>query len=172
MTILSKKIAKKDDPIYKNATIDMTFFNNNKLKTKNNLIETYKKNCFYTTYKNTQISFGINDSIFIDLYHLPFAIITGENPMNVSCSKEINKEYNKQLEEKLHELKYNYEKCIGKEGEHSENSFLIYGIKKDESINLGIEFNQYSIFYNDRIELSYIECSTRNAILKSKIINR
>ena len=41
---------------------------------------------------------------------------------------------------KLKDLNYKYEKCIGKESNHCENSFIIYKIQKDKAINLGLEF--------------------------------
>ena len=89
--------------------------------------------------------------------------------MNKIYPNDINKKHNNLLEIKLKDLNYKYEKCIGGEGAHCENSFIIYEIQKDEAINLGLEFKQYSIFYNDKRLLSYIECATRNVILESNL---
>lgn len=137
---------------------------------KDKLIEIYKRNSFTIPYKDTLVSFSINNLLSTDIYEIPFAIITAENPMNKSCPDEINNQYNKKLEEEIDELKYDYKKCVGEEGNHSENSFIIYNIKKDVAIDLGTKFKQYSIFYNSGSELSYIECDTRTTILREKII--
>jgi len=137
---------------------------------KNNLIEIYKRNRFKIPYKDRLISFSISNLESSDIYTLPFAIITAENPMNKKCPDEINSQYNKKLEEEIYKLKYDYKKCVGEEGNHSENSFIIYNIEKDAAINLGTKFKQYCIFYNDGNELSYIECETRTTILKAKVI--
>ena len=137
--------------------------------TKEEIVEIYKRNRFTIAYNNVEVTFTINDLAYTNIYKFSFAIITAENPMNKIYPNDINKKHNNLLEIKLKDLNYKYEKCIGGEGAHCENSFIIYEIQKDEAINLGLEFKQYSIFYNDKSFLTYIECATRDIILETNI---
>ena len=63
--------------------------------TKEELIEIYKRNRFTIPYNNAEVTFTINDSGYSDIYKLPFAIITTENPMNITYPNEINRKSQK-----------------------------------------------------------------------------
>jgi hypothetical protein len=94
-----------------------------------------------------------------------FAILTAWNPNNEEQSLEINRANNERLKIKL--LKENYEIVFGTGGlgEYFEESYLVWDITFEEAFDYGIEFEQYSIFYNDHIQCGYFECFDSTEIL-------
>ena len=102
-------------------------------------------------------------------FEIPFAIITAWNPNNESRSQEANDFMNNKLKEKIKRLKYAYEPTVGKFDEHSEDSFIVFRISKEDAIALGKEFKQYSIFYNNIENLEYIKCEDNSVLIRTNI---
>ena len=136
------------------------------------LVDIYKRNKFLKKENGEDVWFSIENYIDRKYFEIPFAIITAWNPMIEKCSGDDNIAMNSQLEAKIKSLKYAYEHTIGKCDGHSEDSFIIYRINKREAIQLGNDFKQYSIFYNARHSLEYIECENETILLKNDISRR
>ncbi len=113
------------------------------------LINVYKNNKFLIEDQGKEVWFSIEQIIDKKYFEIPFAIITAWNPINDSRSIEANIFMNNKLKEKIKSLKYVYTPAVGKYNEHSEDSFIIYRLPKRLALELGREFNQYSVFYND-----------------------
>lgn len=165
-------IAQADDPIYSSG-VTMSFVNHSRTEEEQefDLVDVYKRNKFLIKNNTEDIWFSIEEQIDKKYFKTPFAIITAWNPMNESFSKDANIWLNNKLEERLKELKYAYEKSVGECDGHSEESFIIYRISRRDALKLGLEFKQYSIFYNDTCSLEFIECKTENVLLKAKLSN-
>lgn len=129
------------------------------------LIEIYKQNEFLLMDGDKEVWFSINNQVSKKHFEVPFAIITASNPMNEELSDEENKIRNTQLEQNLKALRYNYVTTVGRLGEHSEESFLIYNITLTDALTIATYYEQYSIFYNDSKQLSYVECKTQKTLL-------
>ena len=140
-------------------------------KKESSLISIYKKNEFLIEDKE-DIWISIENQIDSKYFRIPFAIITAWNPMNNSHSLESNIAMNKQLKEKIESLKYVYKSTVGKCDGHSEDSFIVYRLPKRLALELGREFKQYSIFYNDRCYLEYITCDDESILLQSRVANK
>jgi hypothetical protein len=95
----------------------------------------------------------------------PFAIITAHNPKDLILNDFLNFIRNTELEGVIKSLKYEYMTSIGELFEHSEESFIIYDISKQEALRIGNMFDQRSIFYNSGRDMSITDCETREDIL-------
>jgi len=95
-----------------------------------------------------------------------FAVITAYNPQNMIYNSFLNFLRNTELESVIKAFDYESYLSIGELYDYSEESFLIYDIKKEEAVNLGKKFDQYSIFYNSGEYISIIECQSSNEILR------
>jgi hypothetical protein len=95
-----------------------------------------------------------------------FTIITAFNPKGLILNEFLNFLKNTELEVRLKNLGYEYFLSIGELFDHSEYSFIVYDIEKDEALNLGKEFDQHSIFYNSGEYISITECESKKDILK------
>ena len=192
MPIISSRIASKDDPIYKEGLV-MSFFGGFSESTKNtrqsqedkkaeNLFQSepieektldldiYKRNKFLIKDNSQDVWFSIEEQIDKKYFEIPFAILTAWNPMNKHFSKEANIWLNKKLEIQIKSLQYAYEKSVGACDGHSEESFIVYRIPKNKALELGREFEQYSIFYNDSSSLEYVECASENILLQANVL--
>lgn len=128
-----------------------------------------QKNRFKIYKDAKEISFTLEEQGEAKEFEVPFAIITASNPMNETLDHDENIQLNILLESEINALSFTYCKSVGSYKKHSEESFLIYRITKDEALRLGIRYNQYSIFYNDTKTLSYIECGSEKILVKEEI---
>jgi len=96
----------------------------------------------------------------------PFAIITAYNPKNLILNDFLNFIRNTELESELKKFGYDYMTSIGELFEHSEESFIIYDISKNEALKLAEKFDQHSIFFNSGKEITITKCDTKEDILK------
>ena len=132
------------------------------------LVDIYKRNEFLIKDDNQEIWFNIEDSVDTKYFEVPFVIITAWNPMNSNKSIDDNVITNKRLEDKIKSLKYFYEPTVGRCDGHSEDSFIIYHMPIHIALDIGLEFNQYSIFHNGLRHMEYLKCADKSVILKSK----
>jgi hypothetical protein len=95
-----------------------------------------------------------------------FAIITAFNPKGMILNEFLNFLKNTELELILKSFKYEYYLSIGELFDHSEYSFIVYDIEKEDAINIAKKFDQHSIFYNSGEYISITECESREDILK------
>jgi hypothetical protein len=91
------------------------------------------------------------------IYEKRFAMLTAWNPNNKSANEVANYVTNKKLRQAIVMLGYEPIECVGSVGEHSEDGFVIQDILFDEALQLGRQFGQYSIFYNDCGRWGYYE---------------
>ncbi len=133
-------------------------------------IDIYKRNKFLIKDASEDIWFSLEELADHKHFEIPFVIITAWNPMNTTLPDDENKIRNKQLEENLKALHYNYKPTIGRLGEHSEESFMIYAITLEDALTIATFYEQYSIFYNDSKQLSYIECKNKKTLLSQKVL--
>ncbi len=133
------------------------------------LIEFYKQNEFLLMDGDKEVWFSINNQVNKKHFKTPFAIITASNPMNEELCDDENKIRNTQLEENLNALGYNHKPTVGRLGEHSEESFIIYNITQADALTIATFYEQYSIFYNDTKQLSYIECKKQIVLLSERV---
>ena len=92
----------------------------------------------------------------------PFAIISAQNP-----NMKIGIKSNKELHDNLVKQSFNYEsyETLGELCGHIEDSVIFYNIPKDEAINIGKEYSQESIVFNDGQEISIIDCTSKDKVL-------
>jgi len=95
-----------------------------------------------------------------------FAIITAFNPKDLILNEFLNFIRNTELEGVLKSLGYEYMTSIGELFEHSEESFIIYDIEKEDALNIGKQFDQDTIFYNSGKSISISKCENSKDILK------
>jgi len=95
-----------------------------------------------------------------------FAIITAFNPKNLILNDFLNFIRNTELESVLKSLGYEYMTSIGELFDHSEESFIVYDIEKDEAVNIGKQFDQDTVFYNSGKSISVVKCEDGKEILK------
>lgn len=95
-----------------------------------------------------------------------FAIITAFNPKDLILNDFLNFIRNTELERVIKSLNYDYMTSIGELFDHSEESFIIFDIKKEEAIDLAKEFDQDTIFYNSGNDISITKCESSEDILK------
>lgn len=131
------------------------------------LIEIYKENEFLLKTNKEELWFSITNPLDQVYYSRIFAILTAWNPNNKPTTDTENSTTNKMLKADL--SKYEILDSIGKYNDHQEASYLVYDISLKDSLALGLKYKQYSIFYNDTNELSYIECSTQRALVSQKL---
>ena len=131
------------------------------------LIEIYKKNMFLLKVNNQDLWFSLNKPLEIAYYSRRFAILTAWNPNNKPTTDTENLTANKMLEADL--SKYEVLNSIGQYNEHQEDSYLVYDISLEEALTLGVKYNQYSVFYNNTMELSYVECSSQRVLISKKL---
>jgi hypothetical protein len=106
----------------------------------------------------------------IDVLKRKFAIITAHNPKGIILNEFLNFLRNTELEIILKSFGYEYYSSIGELFDHSEYSFIIYDIEKDDALNIGKQFDQYSIFYNSGEYISISECETGTDILNFRYL--
>ena len=128
-------------------------------------IETYKKNNF----KINDIVFTLEDIPKDKLFSKRFAIITAWNPNNEKLRNAVNDQNNEFLVKELRQMNLSFDDAIGYLEDHAEESYCVYDISLSQAIELGKEFHQYSIFYNDTQTIGYYEVSTSSAILVKNI---
>jgi len=131
------------------------------------LIEIYKKNLFLLKDNSHDIWFSLNKPLKRAYCSRSFAILTAWNPNNKPTTDIENLTANKMLEADL--SKYEVLDSIGQYNEHKEDSYLVYDISLEEALTLGVKYNQYSIFYNDTMELSYVECKSQRVLISKKL---
>jgi hypothetical protein len=95
-----------------------------------------------------------------------FAIITAFNPKGMILNEFLNFLKNTELEIILKSFNYEYYLSIGELFDHSEYSFIVYDIEKEEALNIAKKFDQHSIFYNSGEYISITECESQKDILK------
>ncbi len=98
---------------------------------------------------NTAVNFEI-------LKQKQFAIITAWNPQNKALSVEENILLNKRLEDKLSKSDWVYYPSVGRLGDHSEESFTVEDISKEDATQLGLDFDQNAILFNDKEDVKFI----------------
>ena len=103
------------------------------------------------------------DSTFFDR---PFSIITAFNPHNTVLPLEENLQRNEQLYSTLYSKGYEVLKATGCLEGHCEEGFLIYDISLSEALDLGLQYEQYAIFYSDGECLKYVACETKDIIVE------
>ncbi len=129
------------------------------------LREIYKKNMFLLKASNQDLWFSLNSPLERAYYSRSFAILTAWNPNNKPTTNKENSTANKMLKADL--SKYEILDSIGKYNDHQEESYLVYDISLEDALLLGVKYNQYSIFYNDTMKLSYIECSSKRVLVST-----
>jgi hypothetical protein len=96
------------------------------------------------------------------------AILTAENPGGEKAPSFVNKKLTKQFKDSLRDSEHGYTDIAGKFGE-KENSFMIMNISRDDTIQLGEEFEQYAVIWGNKLRdddgepffrFEYIEGST------------
>lgn len=95
----------------------------------------------------------------------PFAIISAENPFMGSPDETLNEASNEIMRNTLKDLGYEFYQSIGELSDHAENSFIIYNIDKNKAIELGQEFQQESIVFNNGESICILKCATKESIL-------
>ena len=78
-----------------------------------------------------------------------FALLTSENPMGRELSKRDNKELRDRLENYLSDGNYAWFPVRGQYGSR-ENSYMIYNISLDDTLEIGYKFNQESVIFVER----------------------
>lgn len=131
------------------------------------LIEIYKDNMFLLQKDNQELWFSLNKPLEKAFYTRKFTILTAWNPDNKPTNDEENARANEMLKADL--KKYELLDSLGKYKDHQEKSFLVYDISLADALSLGSKYHQYSLFYNDTITLTYIECSSKKVLLSKKI---
>jgi len=131
------------------------------------LIEIYKKNLFLLKVNNQDLWFSLNKPLERAYYNRSFTIITAWNPNNKPITDTENSTANQMLKADL--SKYETSNSIGKYNNHQEDSYLVYNISLEEALALGIKYNQYSVFYNDTGELSYVECGSKRVLVSKNL---
>ena len=94
-----------------------------------------------------------------------FAIITAFNPKDLILNDFLNFIRNTELESVIKTLRYDYMTSIGELFDHSEESFIIYDIEKDDALSIARQFDQDTIFYNSGKDISITKCDTKEDIL-------
>jgi len=94
-----------------------------------------------------------------------FAIITAFNPKDLVLNRFLNFIRNTELESLIKSLNYDYMTSIGELFDHSEDSFIIYDIEKEDAISIAKQFDQDTIFYNSGREITITKCDTNEDIL-------
>jgi hypothetical protein len=88
--------------------------------------------------------------IDIAVRHLPtpLHLITAWNPMSQQLSLDENNERMDQLAAALDDLAALWFPAVGKspDGTWSENTFAVYGISRDQALEIGVQFEQHAIF--------------------------
>ena len=96
----------------------------------------------------------------------PFAIVTAFNPKDLILNDFLNFIRNTELEGMIKSLRYDYMTSIGELFDHSEESFIIYDIKKEDAVEVARQFDQDTIFYNSGSYISITKCENLEDILK------
>lgn len=131
------------------------------------LLEIYKENEFLLKRDDKELWFSISKPLNQVHYERSFAILTAWNPNNIPTTATENATVNLKL--KAYLSKYEVLDSIGKYNNHQEDSFLVYDISLENTLALGVKYNQYSTFYNDTNKLSYIECSTKRVLISKNL---
>ena len=131
----------------------------------------YKKYLKYTKFLiNTPFQRGWISFQFIpqqkELLERKFAIITAYNPQNLILNSFLNFIRNSELEGLIKALDYDYMTSIGELFDYNEKSFIVYDISLKDALDIALQFDQESIFYNSTREISIIKCDTKEKILK------
>lgn len=87
-----------------------------------------------------------------------FAVITAWNPMNQLLSQQANRALNQKLARRLRSSGAVFYRTDGWLGHHCESGFTVEGIRVPEAIQLGREFHQYAILYNDWRGPRFLRC--------------
>jgi hypothetical protein len=124
----------------------------------------YDQTHFSITHKSKIIDFTIDTLLSDAPLDKAFAILTAWNPNNQPLSLEENTVRNTQLFALLLKRDYAFDEALGYLDEHSEESYCIYGIDFEETIDLGKMFDQYAIFYRSVESVGYYECTSGNSI--------
>jgi len=144
----------------------------NSVKTKIIFDEAAEKEDWKTLYEHTKflINLGSSSALFsfqfipYDQKYLsrPFAIITAFNPnmKDDGRTAEENLKANAELYSMLEEKKYHFLPSNGELFEHSEASYIVYGIALEEALAIGRIFGQESIVYNDGEIVAVVDCKT------------
>jgi hypothetical protein len=96
------------------------------------------------------------------LFDAPVHVITGWNPYNIPRSPEENDRANTELAMALARRGARFARARGSanDGLHSEDSFLIWNLTRDEAIDLGREFRQEAVFELTSDEFRLVHCGT------------
>lgn len=101
-----------------------------------------------------------------DVLKRKFAIITAYNPQGMILNEFLNFLKNTELEVILKSFDYEYYLSIGELFDHSEQSFIIYDIEKEDALHIASKFDQDSIFYNSGEYISITKVESKEDILK------
>jgi hypothetical protein len=129
----------------------------------------YDQTHFRISHNSEEVDFTIDTLPSFAPFDDPFAILTAWNPNNQPLSLEENTQRNEQLFETLLESGYKFDEALRYLGEHSEESYCIYGIRVEEAIELARAFDQYAIFYRSAKDVGYYECATCKAITERSL---
>lgn len=121
-------------------------------------------------YKHNNFSVGGYSFTIDTLRHTPFykknfAILTAYNPNNNKLDIKENIQRNEQLLDHLKLNQYNFEEAIGFLHDHQEESYCIYNIPFEDTIELGKKYDQYSIFYHSKELSGYFEVNNKSLII-------
>ena len=125
----------------------------------------YTKFLINTPYERGWISFQFIPAKK-DFLEKEFAIITAYNPKKLILNQFLNFIRNTELESLIKALGYEYMTSIGELFDYNEKSFIIYDISLNDAVDIALQFDQESIFYNDSKEISIVKCDTKEKILK------
>ncbi len=95
-----------------------------------------------------------------------FAIITAHNPNKLILNSFLNFIRNSELEGVIKTLKYDYMTSVGELFDYNERSFIVYDIEKNDALLIAKQFDQDTIFYNSKTEITITKCSTNEDVLK------
>lgn len=142
-----------------------TFFNN--LSESHQLLEIYKHTKFLiNTYEDMawfSFRFLPKDKKFLSR---PFAIISAENQNMKQQDDESNEINNTKLKVLLQKSGLEFYTSVGELDGYFEKCFIVFNIELQASLNIGQEFNQSSIVYNNTATISIVDCETKNILLE------
>ena len=128
----------------------------------NDLLAIYKSNRFIFQDNNW---FSLENMTYANTLGVNFCIVTAFNPNNVQMPTYINETNNEQLRNELVGLGFSFIDCKGGFKEHFEDSFCIFDISFEESLAIGVKYEQYAIFYFSNGIGGYYEVATKELIV-------
>jgi len=132
----------------------------NSLRFDSSLLAIYRKSYFQVKdSKGRLVRFTVKTlNRHPDLARKKFAVMTAWNPMNQTLTKKDNLALNRKLEHQLKSRGEVFYQTDGWLGKHYETGFTIEGIQVPAAVQLGREFRQYAILYNDWRGPRFLRC--------------